>query len=79
MLSVGKSYESGLLTRYDQSLRILFTCSLYAKYLIPIVGLFDGRIVDLPERLMMSSSYFSRGEIEHTVSVLLNICPAPDK
>ena len=51
-----------------------FACSRYTKYLIPIVGLFQGRIIDKPEHSMTSTSYSSGGEVEHAVSVLRNIC-----
>jgi hypothetical protein len=58
--------------------RILLACSHFTKYLIPIVGLFQGRIIDGPENFMTSTAYFSGGEVEHEVSVLLNICRFSD-
>ena len=44
----------------------------------PIVGLFQGRVIDRPEHPMTSTAYSSGGEVEHEVGVLLNICRLSD-
>lgn len=44
---------------------------MLCKYYIPIIGLFQGRIIDRPEQAMISTVHSSGGEAEHEVSVLL--------
>ena len=51
-----------------------FLVLTFYQYLIPIVGLFQGRIVDMPDHPMAPTAYSSGGAVEHKVSVFLNIC-----
>jgi hypothetical protein len=44
------------------------------QYIVPIVALFQGRIIDKPEQPMMETRYSTGGEVEHEVSTLFNVC-----
>ena len=44
------------------------------QYIVPIVALFQGRIIDKPEQSMMETRYSTGGEVEHEVSTLFNVC-----
>jgi hypothetical protein len=38
------------------------------QYIVPVVALFQGRIIDKPEQEMVETEYSSGGEVEHEVS-----------
>src|SRR5713101_5593546 len=57
LLRIGKRLVFESLMRYGQSSNFFFVCSHHMKYLIPIVGLFQGRIIDKPEQAMASTTY----------------------
>ncbi|KAM6491051.1 hypothetical protein JOM56_013290 [Amanita muscaria] len=42
----------------------------FDTYLIPIVGLFQGRVIDKPEHPMTSTTYSSGGEVEHELFMI---------
>ncbi|KAI0248593.1 hypothetical protein BJV78DRAFT_1276522 [Lactifluus subvellereus] len=42
---------------------------LFDTYIIPIVGLFQGRVIDMPEQ-PMSTAYSSGGEVEHELIMI---------
>ncbi|KAF8625008.1 hypothetical protein AX15_005598 [Amanita polypyramis BW_CC] len=42
----------------------------FDAYLIPIVGLFQGRVIDKPEHPMVSTDYSSGGEVEHELFMI---------
>ena len=44
------------------------------QYIVPIVALFQGRIIDKPEQSMIETEYSTGGEVEHEVSTLFNVC-----
>jgi len=44
------------------------------QYIVPIVALFQGRIIDKPEQPMMETQYSTGGDVEHEVSTLFNVC-----
>ncbi|KIK08823.1 hypothetical protein K443DRAFT_671881 [Laccaria amethystina LaAM-08-1] len=50
--------------RYEARIRAFDT------YLIPIVALFQGRIIDQPEHPMASTAYSSGGEVEHSLFMI---------
>ncbi|KAF8797540.1 hypothetical protein BYT27DRAFT_7228908 [Phlegmacium glaucopus] len=43
---------------------------VFDAYIIPIVGLFQGRIIDKPEHPMMPTAYSSRGEVKHELFMI---------
>jgi len=42
----------------------------FDTYLIPIVAFFQGRIIDRPKHPMMSTAYYSGGEVEHELFMI---------
>ena len=42
-----------------------------AQYLVRIIGLFQGRVIDKPEQAMLETEYASGGEVEHEVCISL--------
>lgn len=44
------------------------------QYIVPIVALFQGRVIDKPEQAMDESKYLTGGEVEHEVSTWFNVC-----
>jgi len=44
------------------------------QYIVPIPALFQGRIIDKSEQSMMEIRYSARGEVEHQVSTLFDVC-----
>ena len=38
------------------------------QYIVPIIALFQGRVIDQPERAMTGTEYSTGGEVEHEVS-----------
>jgi hypothetical protein len=44
------------------------------QYIVPIVALFQGRVIDTPEQAMMETQYSTGGGVEHEVSTLFNVC-----
>ena len=43
----------------------------YAQYLVRIIGLFQGRVIDKPEQDMLETEYARGGEVEHEVCISL--------
>jgi hypothetical protein len=43
------------------------------QYIIPILALFQGRVIDMPEQEMPDTVYSTGGEVEHEVSLCLNL------
>jgi hypothetical protein len=39
------------------------------QYIVPIIALFQGRLVDAPEEPMMATKYSTGGGVEHEVSI----------
>ena len=37
------------------------------QYVVPIIALFDGRVVDKPEQPLTATRYSTGGEVEHQV------------
>jgi hypothetical protein len=46
---------------------------MYAQYLVRIIGLFQGRIIDKPEQDMLETEYATGGEVEHEVRTSLHL------
>jgi len=44
------------------------------QYIVPILALFQGRIIDNPEQPMMGTRFSTGGDVEHEVSTLFNVC-----
>jgi hypothetical protein len=44
------------------------------QYIVPIVALFQGRVVDKPEQRMGVTDYSTGGDIEHEVSNACSLC-----
>ena len=44
------------------------------QYIVPIVALFQGRILDMPEEAKMATKYSTGSEFEHGVSTWFNLC-----
>ena len=42
------------------------------QYVIPLMALFQGRVIDMPEKAMIGTQYSTGGEVEHEVSMT---CP----
>ena len=43
------------------------------QYLVHIIGLFQGRIIDKPEQDMLETEYATGGEVEHEVGTSLHL------
>ena len=43
------------------------------QYIVPIVALFQGRVIDEPEQTMVETKY-STGGVEHEVSMGVHLC-----
>jgi hypothetical protein len=43
------------------------------QYIVPIIALFHGRVIDIPGQAMGKTMYSTEGEIEHEVSHLITI------
>jgi len=41
----------------------------YAQYLVRIIGLFQGRVIDKPEHDTLETEYASGGDVEHEVRI----------
>jgi hypothetical protein len=39
------------------------------QYIVPIVALFQGRVIDMPEQAMVKSKYSTGGDVGHKVSM----------
>jgi hypothetical protein len=48
------------------------TILMYTQYLVRIIGLFQGRIIDKPEEGMLETEYATGGEVEHEVRTSLH-------
>ena len=46
---------------------------VYAQYLVRIIGLFQGRIIDKPEQDMLETEYATGGEVQHEVCTSLHL------
>jgi hypothetical protein len=44
------------------------------QYIVPLVALFQGRVVDAPEKAMIATKYSSGGGVEHEVSINFHLC-----
>jgi hypothetical protein len=55
--------------RLSESFIMLFDL-IYAQYLVRIIGLFQGRVIDKPED-MLETEYATGGEVEHQVRTSL--------
>ena len=44
------------------------------QYIVPIVGLFQGRIIDKLEQPMTATQYSTGGRVEHEVGTFFNVC-----
>jgi len=40
------------------------------QYIVPIVALFHGRVVDKPEQAMKGTEYSTRGDVEHEIFMI---------
>lgn len=40
------------------------------QYLVPIMAIFQGRVIDMPEAKMAETKYSTGGEVEHEVNPL---------
>jgi len=47
---------------------------LMEPYIVPIVALFQGRVIDKPEQLMVKSKYSTGGDVEHEISMWFHLC-----
>jgi len=56
----------------QQNCLLYFSISGYAQYLVHIIGLFQGRVIDKPEQDMLETEYASGGEVEHKVRISLH-------
>ena len=55
-----------------QSHFLCFSDFKICQYLVRIIGLFQGRIIDKPEQDMLATEYASGGEVEHGVCLSLH-------
>ena len=39
------------------------------QYIVPIVALFQGRVIDKPEQTMVRTKYSTGGDVAHEVSI----------
>jgi hypothetical protein len=44
------------------------------QYIVPIVALFQGRVIDEPEQAMAETQYSTGGDVEHEVRMCFFIC-----
>ena len=44
------------------------------QYIVPIVALFQGRVIDQPEQAMVETKYSTGGDVEHEVSNSFRSC-----
>ena len=44
------------------------------QYIVPVVALFQGRVIDKPEQAMIETKYSTGGEVEHKVSTWFDVC-----
>jgi hypothetical protein len=44
------------------------------QYIVPIVSLFQGRVIDEPEQAMVETKYSTGGDVEHEVSLSFHVC-----
>lgn len=67
----GQNHGSGMSAtqRLSKSFIMLFDL-IYAQYLVRIIGLFQGRVIDKPED-MLETEYATGGEVEHQVRTSL--------
>ena len=49
------------------------------QYIVLILALFQGHVVDKPEQTMMETKYSTRGQVEHKVSPSYYLCSALDE
>jgi hypothetical protein len=49
---------------------------LMMQYIVPIVALFQGRVIDKPEQAMLETTYSTGGEVKHKVSMSF-LCASP--
>jgi hypothetical protein len=65
---VGKNFRSGMLTKQRP---LHAPCTIYwcmKQYIVPIVALFRGRVINKPAQAMMETRYSTGGEVEHEIS-----------
>ena len=43
------------------------------QYIVPIVALFQGRVIDKPEQAMIETKYSTGGDVEHEVSTWFDV------
>lgn len=56
----------------QQKCLLSFSILGYAQYLVRIIGLFQGRVIDKPEQAMLETEFASSGEVEHEVRISLH-------
>lgn len=44
------------------------------QYIVPIIALFQGRIIDEPGQAMVETKYSTGGDVEHQVSMSSHLC-----
>ena len=44
------------------------------QYIVAIVALFHGRVIDKPEQAMKGTEYSTGGDVEHEVSAWFDVC-----
>ena len=44
------------------------------QYIVPIVALFQGRVIDHPAGAMVETKYSTEGDVEHEVSTWFDMC-----
>ncbi|KAF8230837.1 hypothetical protein L208DRAFT_1399821 [Tricholoma matsutake] len=54
-------------TREEARVRIL------DPYIVPIVALFQGRVIDKPEQIMMKTKYSTGGDVEHEIFIIAGV------
>jgi hypothetical protein len=44
------------------------------QYIVLIVALFQGRVIDEPEQAMVETQYSTGGDVKHEVSMSFHLC-----
>lgn len=44
------------------------------QYIVSIVALFHGRVIDMPEQALIETKYLTGGVVEHEVSTRFDVC-----
>lgn len=76
LIREGRQQESNFWSQYvKQWLYVLCTDQWYViQYLVPIVSLFQGQLINKPEQSMLKMHYSTGGCVEHEVSMSFHLC-----